>query len=64
VDNLVNDTPLSGHVTKIPGQAASYVQKHSEQFQGWNSTPYWLKDNFTLKDGKYVPRKSLKVVSE
>jgi len=62
VENLQHDTPLTGHIKAIPPRAKTYVAKHSQQFNNWKNPPYWLEDNFTLKDGKYMPRKNLKVV--
>ena len=49
-------------VKSIPGKAQAYVKKKTKQFRGWKNSPYWLDENFTLKDGKYVPRKSLKTI--
>lgn len=62
VEHLREDTLITGHVKNIPQKAKNYVTKHTEQFKNWTNPPYWLKDNFTLKNGKYVPRKKLKVV--
>jgi len=62
VENLLNDTPPTGHIKAIPLRAQTYVAKHTKQFNNWKNSPYWLRDNFTLQGGKYVPKDALKVV--
>ena len=64
VESLTKDTLITGHVKAIPGRAAKHIGNNTKKLQGLNSTPYWMKDNFTLKDGRYVPRKSLKIIPE
>jgi hypothetical protein len=46
-------------IRTIPGKAQAYVKKQSKRFGRLKDKPYWLDDNFTLKDGKYVPRKGM-----
>jgi len=62
VEQLVSDKPVKGHIRSIPGQARQYIQNNTVQIKRLSTTPYWVKDNFTLKDGKYIPRKALKII--
>jgi len=64
VEYLKTDQMPVQPLKTIPGRAQRYVEAHSKQFRGWKHSPYWLEENFTLKDGKYVPRKALRRIPE
>lgn len=64
IEHLQTDKAITGHVKTLPGKATQYIRGHSKQFQNWTTPPYWLRDNFTLKDGKHVPKPGLKMIPE
>jgi len=51
--------PGSLKIKGIPAGANQFVKSHSGQFRNWTNTPYWLKDNFVLKNGEFTPRPGL-----
>lgn len=63
-ESLKSDKAIKGYIRSMPGDAGRYIHDHTDQFRGWSTTPYWLKDNFTLKDGKYVPQRGLKIIPD
>jgi len=40
----------------IPPTAARYVMQKTNNFKNYSSKPYWLKENFKLKDEKFVTK--------
>lgn len=46
--------PESAKIKTIPSASLKYVNDNREQIARLQSTPYFVKDNFTLDNGKYV----------
>lgn len=46
-------------ITSIPAKANRYVQVMSPAYRRWKSKPYFITDNYVLKNGVYVPEKSV-----
>lgn len=49
--------PSGEKVKGIPPRAFNYVKGRSEKLAATTNKPYWLKDNFTKKNGTYFPKK-------
>lgn len=62
VESLKTNKLIKGQIRSIPGQASQHIRNNTDKIKGWKTTPYWIKDNFTLKDGKYIPRRGLKMI--
>jgi len=57
VSYLFNDIDLQKqHLKGMPQQMKRYVKTNNEKLQNYASTPYWLEDNFTLKNKQYSPK--------
>jgi len=46
-------------VTSIPAKAGRYVKALTPAFKRWKSKPHFITDNYVLKNGVYVPEKSV-----
>lgn len=53
---LVNGKRNAPPVNTIPIKAKKYIEDHTKAFKGYKNTPYFLKDNFKLSNGNYVPK--------
>jgi len=63
VKHLHGDLDASKQYVKtLPKNARKYIADNTERFKGWKSQPYWLRDNFDLKKGQFVPKMGSKEV--
>jgi len=46
-------------VTTIPIAAKRYVTDMTDRIKNYKSTPYWIKDNFKLSKGQFLPHQSI-----
>lgn len=42
--------------TRIPGRAHSYIQRHQDKILALKTRPFWVTDNFTIKDNRLTPK--------
>jgi len=59
---LKSGKKLPGQIRTMPGKASQYIRNNTDRIKGWTTQPYWVRDNFTLKDGKFVPQRGLRMI--
>lgn len=57
-DKAYRQLPASNEVTNVPAAFRDYIRENQKRIAGWNSTPYYIKDNphyidKALNPGKY-----------
>ncbi len=48
--------PTKKHIKGFPTQMKQYVDEHTEKLLKYSNQPYWLKDNFSIKNNSYHPK--------
>ena len=56
--------PKGKKISNIPPRASKYVQDNGKRLASQSSKPYWLKDNFNKKNGRFVLAPGIKSIPD